>query len=68
MPSIKARVRSRCPSSKAPSRIPTTGPRLPFHPRCPEFMPGRCDQIEPPSLAVGDGHDAACLLYGGPAG
>jgi hypothetical protein len=27
-------------------------------------MPGRCDQIEPPSLSVGDRHDTACLLYG----
>jgi hypothetical protein len=27
-------------------------------------MPGRCDQLEPPSVSVGDGHDAVCLLYG----
>ena len=69
MPSIKARVRSRLPVIEGSIPHPyNRPPGCPFHPRCPEFMPGRCDQIEPPSLAVGDGHDAACLLYGGPAG
>ncbi len=33
-----------------------------------DFMPGRCDQIEPPPIGVGDGHEAACLLYGGSDG
>jgi peptide/nickel transport system ATP-binding protein len=35
----------------------------PFHPRCPEFMPGRCDRIEPPLLEVAPGHTVRCLLY-----
>ena len=69
MPSIKARVRSRLPVIEGSIPHPyNRPPGCPFHPRCPDFMPGRCDQIEPPSLAVGDGHDAACLLYGGRAG
>ena len=69
MPSIKARVRSRLPVIEGSIPHPyNRPPGCPFHPRCPDVMPGRCDQIEPPSIAVSDGHDAACLLYGGNAG
>jgi oligopeptide/dipeptide ABC transporter ATP-binding protein len=69
MPSIKARVRSRLPVIEGSIPHPyNRPPGCPFHPRCPDFMPGRCDQIEPPPIEVGDGHDAACLLYGGNAG
>jgi len=35
----------------------------PFHPRCPEFMPGRCDQEDPVLRPVGDKHTVSCLLY-----
>jgi peptide/nickel transport system ATP-binding protein len=34
-----------------------------FHPRCPEFMPGKCDQVVPAWSKVGDRHWASCLLY-----
>jgi peptide/nickel transport system ATP-binding protein len=69
MPSIKARVRSRLPVIEGSIPHPyNRPPGCPFHPRCPDFMPGRCDQIEPPSVEVGDRHAAACLLYGGNAG
>ncbi|HEY65446.1 MAG TPA: ABC transporter ATP-binding protein [Caldilineae bacterium] len=34
-----------------------------FHPRCPEFMPGKCDRIEPGWTRVGDDHWVRCLLY-----
>ncbi len=69
MPSIKARVRSRLPVIEGSIPHPyNRPPGCPFHPRCPDFMPGRCDQIEPPPIEVGNGHDAACLLYGGNAG
>jgi peptide/nickel transport system ATP-binding protein len=34
-----------------------------FHPRCPEFMPGKCDQIVPGWTKVGETHWASCLLY-----
>jgi peptide/nickel transport system ATP-binding protein len=65
MPSIKARVRSRLPVIEGSIPHPYNRPTgCPFHPRCPDFMPGRCDRIEPPSQSVGAGHDAACLLYG----
>ena len=36
----------------------------PFHPRCPKFMPGKCDVIEPALDNLGeDGHLVSCLLY-----
>lgn len=34
-----------------------------FHPRCPMFMPGRCDKIAPAWTKVGEDHYASCLLY-----
>jgi oligopeptide/dipeptide ABC transporter ATP-binding protein len=36
----------------------------PFHPRCPDFMPERCDRAEPALERVGDDQRAACFLYG----
>jgi len=35
----------------------------PFHPRCPDFMPGRCDKEEPTLRPVGDKHAVSCFLY-----
>jgi peptide/nickel transport system ATP-binding protein len=34
-----------------------------FHPRCPMFMPGKCDRIEPTWKQVGENHWVRCLLY-----
>jgi peptide/nickel transport system ATP-binding protein len=34
-----------------------------FHPRCPMFMPGKCDKIAPKWTKVGEDHYVACLLY-----
>ena len=34
-----------------------------FHPRCPAFMPGKCDKIVPSWTQVGKEHWANCLLY-----
>ena len=34
-----------------------------FHPRCPSFMPGKCDKIVPTWTEVGHEHWANCLLY-----
>jgi len=34
-----------------------------FHPRCPMFMPGRCDKVAPKWTQVAEGHYASCLLY-----
>ena len=34
-----------------------------FHPRCPKFMEGLCDIVEPQLADVGEGHAVSCLLY-----
>jgi peptide/nickel transport system ATP-binding protein len=34
-----------------------------FHPRCPMFMPGKCDKIVPSWTKVGENHWVSCLLY-----
>ena len=36
-----------------------------FHPRCPRFMPGKCDVIAPPLITLPGGHQVACHLYEG---
>ena len=38
-------------------------PGCPFHPRCPQAMPGVCDVIEPQLLQMGEDHTVRCLLY-----
>jgi peptide/nickel transport system ATP-binding protein len=35
----------------------------PFHPRCPDFMAGRCDRETPSLKAVGAQHAVSCFLY-----
>jgi len=35
----------------------------PFHPRCPQFMAGRCDADEPTWRPVGDSHMVSCFVY-----
>ncbi len=34
-----------------------------FHPRCPQFMPGICERIDPPMVPLGPQQHARCLLY-----
>jgi peptide/nickel transport system ATP-binding protein len=43
-----------------PFRLPTG---CVFHPRCPAFMPGKCDKIVPGWTKVGEDHWVSCLLY-----
>lgn len=35
----------------------------PFHPRCPDFIGGVCDQVEPKVIEVEPGHTVRCHLY-----
>jgi peptide/nickel transport system ATP-binding protein len=37
----------------------------PFHPRCPEFMAGKCDVVVPLETGVGIDHSVRCHLYPG---
>jgi oligopeptide/dipeptide ABC transporter ATP-binding protein len=34
-----------------------------FHPRCPEYMPGKCDRVFPEKALITENHWARCLLY-----
>jgi peptide/nickel transport system ATP-binding protein len=36
-----------------------------FHPRCPEFIPGRCDKVEPVETEPATDHTVLCHLFGG---
>ncbi|MEA3438786.1 MAG: ABC transporter ATP-binding protein [Chloroflexota bacterium] len=36
-----------------------------FNPRCPDFMPGKCDRVYPEYAEVEKDHWARCLLYDG---
>lgn len=72
-PYTRALLRS-IPSITAPSRIklPTISGSIPhpynrptgcpFHPRCPDFMPGVCDKRDPPPVIVGT-QETRCFLY-----
>lgn len=58
----RARTRLRPVTGMVPS--PYHRPRgCLFHPRCPSFMKGACDVIEPSLVSVGDGRQVSCLLY-----
>lgn len=35
----------------------------PFHPRCPEMIPGVCDTVVPENIEVGPNHKVRCVLY-----
>jgi oligopeptide/dipeptide ABC transporter ATP-binding protein len=69
IPSIQARPRTKLPTIAGSIPHPyNRPPGCPFHPRCPEFMPGTCDAAEPALEAVADGQVASCFLYQRPAG
>ncbi|MBI5030892.1 MAG: ABC transporter ATP-binding protein [Chloroflexi bacterium] len=39
----------------------------PFHPRCSQMIPGKCDQIHPTLIELGERRAVRCLLYGEPS-
>jgi peptide/nickel transport system ATP-binding protein len=64
IPHVGKRTKDRLSSIKgmvpSPFELP---PGCVFHPRCPSFMPGKCDQIVPSWQKVEDNHWVSCLLY-----
>src|SRR3989442_6997441 len=67
IPSIHAQVRTKLPTIAGSIPHPFNRPRgCPFHPRCPDFMPGVCDQNEPELRAVSESQAVSCFLYGAP--
>mgnify|MGYP000521879263 CR=1 FL=1 len=66
IPKLGPKMRERLEAIKGMVPNPYNRPRgCTFHPRCPSFMPGVCDRIEPPPVPLGDGREVRCLLYGG---
>jgi oligopeptide/dipeptide ABC transporter ATP-binding protein len=66
IPSIDAKPRERLPTISGSIPHPQHRPAgCPFHPRCPAFMAGRCDQAMPQLASVAANHDVSCFLYPG---
>jgi peptide/nickel transport system ATP-binding protein len=62
VPDMRAEPRQRL--STIGGAVPQAGARpsgCPFHPRCPEAIPGRCDAEVPDPVPAGQG-GASCLL------
>jgi peptide/nickel transport system ATP-binding protein len=65
IPSIMASPRTKLATITGSIPHPFNRPAgCPFHPRCPEFMPGTCDKAEPPTLASDARREVTCFLYG----
>ena len=64
IPRMRARNRERLTPIAGSVPHPYDRPEgCPFHPRCPDFMPGTCDRQTPELRAVGDRHTVSCFLY-----
>jgi peptide/nickel transport system ATP-binding protein len=64
IPSVHAVRRSRLTTISGSIPHPfNRPPGCPFHPRCPAFMPGTCDQTEPVLAPVADRQSVSCFLY-----
>jgi peptide/nickel transport system ATP-binding protein len=64
IPSIHATVRTELPSIAGSIPHPYNRPAgCPFHPRCPDVMPGTCNRSEPNLHPVEDGQEVSCFLY-----
>jgi peptide/nickel transport system ATP-binding protein len=68
IPTIDAPARQMLPTLSGSIPHPYNRPAgCPFHPRCPDFLPGVCDRHEPGLGPVADGHEVSCFLYHPPA-
>jgi oligopeptide/dipeptide ABC transporter ATP-binding protein len=64
IPRMRARSRERLAPIAGAVPHPYDRPTgCPFHPRCAEFMAGRCDREAPSLKPVGDQHAVSCFLY-----
>ena len=64
IPRMRARSRERLAPIEGAVPHPYNRPTgCPFHPRCTEFMPGRCDREAPTLRRVTDRHAVSCFLY-----
>ncbi len=66
IPSIHSAARVKLPTISGAIPHPyNRPPGCPFHPRCPDFMPGTCDVAEPAIASVTRDHAVSCFLYDG---
>ena len=64
IPSINSTPRVNLPTISGSIPHPFNRPHgCPFHPRCPRFMAGTCDQHLPALQSIGAQQFAACFLY-----
>jgi peptide/nickel transport system ATP-binding protein len=64
IPSIESAPRVKLPTISGSIPHPFNRPAgCPFHPRCAQFVPGRCDVEAPVLRPVGEGRAASCFLY-----
>jgi peptide/nickel transport system ATP-binding protein len=64
IPRIRSKTRERLTPITGAIPHPYDRPKgCPFHPRCGEFIAGRCDAQEPALRQVGANHAVSCFLY-----
>ena len=64
IPSVSSQPRVKLPTISGSIPHPFNKPKgCPFHPRCTQRIPGRCDVRTPALQAVGDGQLVSCFLY-----
>ena len=65
IPSVLATPRSRLRTIEGSIPHPYNRPAgCPFHPRCPDALPGRCERAVPELVPLGARRAASCFLYG----
>lgn len=66
IPSINSMARTKLPTITGSIPHPyNRPPGCPFHPRCPSYIPGTCNQREPGMVTVNDQQRVSCFLYEG---
>ena len=64
IPSIHSTPKVQLPTISGTIPHPYNRPAgCPFHPRCPDVIPGVCDRHEPELHSIGDEHLVSCFLY-----
>ena len=64
IPSMDSKPREALPTISGSIPHPFNKPRgCPFHPRCSQFISGKCDQRSPVLHAVGERQIVSCFLY-----
>jgi peptide/nickel transport system ATP-binding protein len=64
IPSIMSESRTRLPTISGSIPHPYNRPTgCPFHPRCPDAMPGTCDRLGPQLLPANQHSKVSCFLY-----